>query len=102
VFARIDGVWCTPPLDVGILSGITRRTVLELCARAHLPAAERVLWPQDLLGAAEIFLCASVREIVPIVQLDGKPVGHGKVGEATRAMLALYRAEVQARGKVVN
>lgn len=97
VFARIDGVWCTPPLDVGILSGITRLTVLDLCREHHIAAEERVLWPRDLARAEEIFLCASVREIVPVVQLDGKPVGQGQVGEATRAMLSLYRAEVQAR-----
>ena len=96
VFALIDGVWCTPPLDVGILSGITRRTLLELCKRSGIAAEERVLWPKDLERATEIFLCASVREIVPIVQLNGKPVRDGFVGEATKKLRQTYAAEVRA------
>jgi branched-chain amino acid aminotransferase len=96
VFARIDEVWCTPPLDVGILGGITRRTILDLCARERMAAQERVLWPADLQRANEIFLCASVRELVPVVTLDGKAVGDGVVGPTSKRLRALYAAEVRA------
>lgn len=95
VFAWIDGRWCTPPLEVGILSGITRRTVLALCGEVGIPAEERVLWPADLQRASEMFLCSSVREIVPVVALGDVAVGEGVVGPQTRRLHALYRDEVR-------
>lgn len=94
VFAWIDDGWCTPPLNVGILSGITRRTLLQLCNQNGITAEERVLWPADLFAAEEVFLCSSVRELLPIVRIDGKPVGSGTVGPRVQALHALYRAEV--------
>ena len=95
VFARIDGIWCTPTIDTGILPGITRKTILRCCAEASIEAVERPLWPDDLARADELFLCASVREVVPIVELDSRPVGEGIVGPQTRRITQLYRAEVR-------
>lgn len=97
VFALLGDTWCTPPLEVGILSGITRRTTLDLCARHGIAAAERILWPEDLRAASEIFLCSSLREIMPMVTLDGVPVGNGRVGPGCRQLHGLYRAEVRAQ-----
>ena len=99
VFALVDGVWCTPPLDVGILSGITRREILKICTSRGVPAQESVLWQADLQRATEMFLCASVREIVPVVRLDDQPVGNGQVGPRTKQLRALYRAAVEAQTK---
>lgn len=96
VFARLDGVWCTPSLDMGILSGITRGTLLRLCKESGIPAKETVLWPDDLARADEIFFSASVREVIPVTSLDGKPVGTGGVGAGTRDLMTRYRAEVSA------
>ncbi len=96
VFVRLGEVWCTPPLHVGILSGITRQTILQLCAQHDVAVAEREMYATDLQRASAIFLCASVREIVPIVRLDGAPVGDGKVGPHTGALMACYRQAVQA------
>ena len=95
VFVRLQGIWVTPPLNGEILSGITRKTLLRLCRQEGLGIEERVLRPAELLQAQEIFLCASVREIVPLVRLDGKPVGPGGVGAATQVLRALYAAEVE-------
>ena len=97
VFARIGGIWCTPSLDEGILSGITRRTILDLSAKNHIPVEVRCISPAEFKSASEILLCSSVRELVPLVELDGKPVGDGKVGENFKLLQALYRAEVEQR-----
>jgi branched-chain amino acid aminotransferase len=97
VFAWIDGAWVTPPLDVGILSGITRRTILTLCGEHGIEATERELWPIDLAGAREVFVCSTMREIMPIVTLDGEPVGDGLVGDETRRLHALFRDLVRAQ-----
>ncbi|MEE8409491.1 MAG: aminotransferase class IV [Myxococcota bacterium] len=97
VFALIDWTWCTPPVDVGILPGITRRTILELCRREGIAVDERVLWPDDLRAAQEMFVSSSVREMIPIVRLNDEPIGTGEVGGATRRLHANYRAEVEAQ-----
>ena len=96
IFVRLRDIWCTPPVGVGILSGITRQSILALCREQRIAAEERILWATDLEHAQEIFICASVREIVPIVRLEGRAVGSGSVGPATRALHALYRALVPA------
>ena len=94
VFVRLDDGWLTPPLEVGILGGITRHHLIEICREAALAVAERMLWPADLQRASEILLCSSVRELLPVVRLDGEAVGDGRVGPATQALRALYRARV--------
>ena len=95
VFALIDGVWCTPPLDVGILGGITRSTILRVMDEQGIPVKVGVLWPDDLKNASEIFLCSSVREMLPVVTLDGENVGQGSVGEEYRKVRSFYHKEVQ-------
>ena len=97
VFAWLDDRWCTPPLDVGILSGITRKTLLGLCRAQGVPAEERVLWPKDLARANEIFLCSSVRELVPVTKLDDAVIAGGRAGAETRKLTQLFRAEVVRR-----
>lgn len=96
LFVLRGGVWRTPSLDVGILGGITRQTLIELCRRHDQRVEEAVLLPHDLTAAEEAFLCSSVREIVPIVRLDGESLGAGSPGAETAKLQALYRAEVQA------
>ena len=95
VFAWIDGVWCTPPLDVGILGGITRSTILRVMDEKGIAVKVGVLWPDDLKSASEIFLCSSVREMLPVVTLDGEKVGEGVVGQEYRKVRALYHEEVE-------
>jgi branched-chain amino acid aminotransferase len=94
VFAFVGGIWCTPPLDVGILGGITRSTILRIMESAKLPVDVRILWPEELKRASEIFLCSSVREMIPIVELDEQNVGAGDVGKGYQEIHALYQLEV--------
>jgi branched-chain amino acid aminotransferase len=86
-------LWTTP--IGGILPGITRRRVLELAERARVRALERDLTTTDLLESDEAFLTSSIAEIVPIIEVDQKPIGRGKPGPMTRKLQRLYRAEVQ-------
>lgn len=80
----------TPPLSVGLLEGITRMKVIELCRGASIAVDEVPLWPVDLRRAEEAFLTSSVRGLLPIVRVDGEPIGGGKPGEITRRISALY------------
>ncbi len=86
----------TPPLDVGILEGITRQRVMGLARKAGLTVHEAELWPHDVASFSEAFLTSSVRGIVPVVTLDGAPVGIGAPGPVTRRVMAAYAAYLEA------
>jgi branched-chain amino acid aminotransferase len=72
----------TPPLAAGILAGTTRDWLLrpEGAAALGLEAAEAWLLPTDLLAADEVLLCSSVAGFLPLVALDGVPIGGGLPG----------------------
>ena len=95
VFMVKDGRLLTPPLSCGILAGITREITLEIAATTGVPSEERVLYPEDLRGSDEMFITSSLKEIGPMVTLDGTPVGTGTPGPVTRALLGAYRARIQ-------
>jgi len=77
----------TPSLDLGILAGVTRGTVLEL-APAHGYDVREGRFPlAELAGADEAFTSSSVRELLPIVELDGESIPRGEVADALQAAL---------------
>lgn len=90
LFVLSGGVLVTPPLSCGALPGITRGAVLELAAALGVPAAERPFGLSDLLGADEAFLTSSLRELAPLVRVDGVAIGTGTPGAVTRALSAAY------------
>ena len=91
LFIVKDGVALTPPIDAGLLAGITREFVLEIGASAGIPVREAVLRDPDLLEADEAFLTSTTREILPIVQVDDRKIGSGRPGPVTGALLAAFR-----------
>jgi branched-chain amino acid aminotransferase len=101
LFIVKDGAALTPPLDAGLLPGITREFVLEIGHDAGVPVREAVLHDADLFGADEAFLTSSTRELVPIVQVDDQRIGHGAPGVLTRALLERFRARAQQLTRVV-
>jgi branched-chain amino acid aminotransferase len=96
VYAVRGGAVATPPLDAGILRGTTRTRVLALCRREGVPVEERALLPRDLVGADEVFLSSSVRGVVAVARIDGRPVGAGAPGPLTRRVRALFEREADA------
>jgi branched-chain amino acid aminotransferase len=92
VFVVKNGVVTTPPLDAGLLAGITRAFVIEIAPSAGIEIREAPLLDEDLLTADESFLTSSTQEIVPVVQVDAQPIGTGLPGPITRALHAEYRA----------
>jgi D-alanine transaminase len=80
VFVVKDGLIATPPCTHKILAGITRNLVLELCRDQALPVAERNISKEQLYDADEIWLTSSSKDALPIVRLDGRPVGKGRPG----------------------
>ena len=92
VFAVARGVVRTPPLAAGILEGVTRGVVLRLALEEGLAAEEGPLRPEDLEAATEVFITSTVREIVPVTRLGGRPVGSGRPGPVTRRLHRAFRA----------
>lgn len=91
VFAWIGGRLLTPPKSSYLLPGITRDLVLEIAQQHGVVAVEQDLTANDLRAAEEIWLTSSTKEILPVTQLDGQPVGTGVPGAHWRAMLAWYQ-----------
>ena len=85
----------TPPLDAGLLPGITREFVLEIGKDTGIPVREAVLHDADLFEADEAFLTSSTRELVPIVQVDERRIGNGAPGPVTHTLLETFRSRAQ-------
>jgi len=90
LFAVRDGGLHTPGMQGSILPGVTRALVLALAAAAGLAVREEPLDDAALDSADELFLTASIKEVVPVVRLDGQPVGEGTVGPVTRRLQSLF------------
>ena len=96
VFAIIEGRLVTP--EQGILSGITRKVVLEIAA-GHFPVECRGLPRQELLKAQEIFITGTGKGLVPVVDVDGTRIGDGRPGPATARIVTLFEARLESDHK---
>lgn len=92
VFIVLGGVLYTAPKGSHILGGITRDLVVELARQHGLECREEALPAEALTRAEEIWLSSSTRELVPVTQLDGRPVGRGAVGAQFEAVWGWYRS----------
>lgn len=93
-FVVRQGRLVTPPLTSGLLAGVTRAFVIDL-ARANGYAVEETdLFESDLAEASEAFLTSTTREITPVTRVDGSPVGNGRPGPVTTALLDAFRRRV--------
>ena len=87
-----EGRLVTRDLSHAILPGVTRRVALAAAADAQIPVIERRFGLEEAAGAREAFLSAASAGIIPIVAIDGKPIGDGKPGPMTRRLQELYLA----------
>ncbi|HXG76352.1 MAG TPA: aminotransferase class IV [Gaiellaceae bacterium] len=84
----------TPSLELGILAGVTRAALLELAPEAGYAVEEGVYRLGDLYEAEEAFTSSSVRELMPVVELDGRPLGRGPAADELQAALRALAAKV--------
>ena len=96
LFIVKNGAALTPPVDAGLLPGITREYLFEVGAGAGIPVREQVLHDADLFGVDEAFLTSTTREVVPIVQVDDRTIGSGKPGPVTLALLEGFRRKAES------
>jgi branched-chain amino acid aminotransferase len=80
----------TPPIDAGILEGITRDTVIGLAREGGREVLEVPLTKHDVYIAEECFLTGTAAEVVPVVKVDSRPIGTAKPGPVTRELMGKF------------
>ena len=91
IFIVQKGILKTPPVDAGILEGITRNAVIRLAREAKIPVAESTLLRHDIYVADECFLTGTAAEVIPVTSLDGRSIGQGKPGPITKDLLERFK-----------
>ncbi|MBN2326185.1 MAG: aminotransferase class IV [Candidatus Omnitrophica bacterium] len=91
LFIVQNGVVKTPPLTNYVLAGITRRSVLDLCRSLGVESREAAISLDDFYAADEMWMTGTTSEITPIISVDGKRIGDGVPGDATRTLQTSFR-----------
>jgi branched-chain amino acid aminotransferase len=86
IFLVKQGLLRTPPIDAGILEGVTRNAVMELARADGVAVQEMNLTRHDVYVADECFLTGTAAEVIPVVKVDGRPIGTGKPGPITKQL----------------
>lgn len=90
LFLVSRGTLITPSLDCGVLEGVTRRELLRIAAEEGLEVLEQQIAPRDTLLAEEAFVTNTALGVMPLVAIDGRPVGRGRPGPITLQLKAIY------------
>jgi branched-chain amino acid aminotransferase len=97
IFIVNQGEIFTPPLNAGILDGITRDSVIKIARSDGLTVIERAIDREDLYVADEVFMTGTAAEVKSVTEIDNIPIGDGKLGKVTRKLQnAFFEA---SRGK---
>jgi branched-chain amino acid aminotransferase len=86
IFIVRNGVLMTPPIDAGILEGITRDAVIELAGEMKISVQQVPFVRHDIFIADECFLTGSAAEVIPVVKLDSRVIGNGQPGPITKRL----------------
>ena len=95
IFIVRSGEVQTPTPSDGILEGVTRKVMLELCRRQQIPCVEKILQRHDLYVADECFLTGTGAEVMPVTKVDGRDVGTAQVGPITRRLIDAFHRHVR-------
>lgn len=95
VFGVRDSRLRTHGLGRNILPGITRSVIIELCARLQVDVVECAIGAAEMPKMDELFIASTASEVIPVVLVDGTPVGNGKPGTLTRRLQFAFRELVR-------
>jgi branched-chain amino acid aminotransferase len=98
LFVVKKGVISTPPVNAGILAGVTRAVVFELANKNGIPIREEDLTRYDILVADECFLTGTAAEVIAAVQMDRRPIGNGQPGPITLKLVEEFRGLTRSTG----
>jgi branched-chain amino acid aminotransferase len=97
LFVIRDGVLLTPPVYDDILEGVTRRAILQLATDTGIPVEVRRIDRSELYVADEMFLCGTGVQVSPVIEIDHRPIGTGKIGPVARLIKDRYFDAVRGR-----
>ncbi len=98
IFIVKGGVVITPKISDGALDGITRGVIFDLCEREGIEIVEDTITRYDVYTADECFLTGTAAEVVPVVNVDDRPIGSGKPGDVFKKLLKAFREEAHSTG----
>ncbi len=96
IFIVRGGALYTPPIDAGILEGITRNAVIELAEKAGIQVHQIPFTRYDIYVAEECFLTGSAAEVIPVIEVDTRSIGDGKVGPITKQLYKAFHELVRS------
>ncbi len=96
IFMYKDGAFVTPPVTDDILEGVTRSLMMKIIKdELGLPMVERSIDRTELYTCEELFLCGTGAQVSPVIEVDRRAVGNGKVGEFTQELQTIYFGAVR-------
>ena len=99
IFLVKNNILITPPLSSSALDGITRKSILEFSKDMKIRSKIREISRDELRKADEVFLTGTAAEITPVIKIESKKIGNGKVGEVTKQVMNAYSEIVMNNNK---
>lgn len=96
IFVVKNGALATPAVNGYVLAGVTRHVVLKLAEGAGITCQERVVKPEEVLTADEVFLTNTGWEILPVSRVNGQSIASGQPGSVTQTLQGAFRKSVDA------
>ena len=95
IFIAKSGVVLTPTTTDGILEGITRAAIIQLCGKLQIPCFEKTIQRHDVYTADECFLTGTGAEVISVTKIDGRTIGTGEPGPLTRRLMDAFHKHVR-------
>ena len=102
IFVVKDGALYTPPVHMGALKGVTRDAIIELARDMDLEVHESPFTRFEIFDADECFMTGTAAEVVPLIELDARPIANGKPGKITKKLNQKYREIVSKEGTMLD
>ena len=87
----------TPNLSNDILGGITRSSLIKFCKVNNIEIKEQKISVYDIMDAQEVFLTSSTSFVLPVIDIDGRPVGNGTVGDRVKEIQRIYIEQIKSK-----
>lgn len=101
VFIAVKGELFTPPSYLGLLDGITKGVVMDICGRLGYKAIEKEFTLYNLYNADECFFTGTAAEVIAVTEVDGRMIGEGKAGPITKRILEEFGKIVKEDGEAI-
>ncbi len=96
IFIVRGGIVLTPGTSDGILEGVTRKVMIDLCRKMNIPCYETKLQRHDLYVCDEMFVTGTGAEVMPVTSVDKRLIGSGKAGELTKKLIVAFREYIKS------